>query len=193
MYSTRLLRYAGWSAYLSAAAIIIGFVMLILFFSVGEPFGTINDAASVFQVLFMLPLVLMLYRINTENPRLLNVVAMTVGIVGIIISAVGQSLLVIRVITYQQSLAFLPAGAAIGVWLLLISYQASTSRLLPRRLVWAGILAGIGYLVTVVGFLFGGQDSLVFYAGRLILVVSYPVWALWLGRVCLSGKLLEFA
>jgi len=193
MNSTRLLRYAGWSAYVSAAAIIIAFVTLILFFSIGEPFGTINDTASVFQVLFMLPLALLLYRINADNVRLLNVVTMILGIVGIIIAAVGQSLLVIRIITYQQSLSFLPAGAAIGVWLVLISYEASIRRLIPRRLAWAGILAGIGYLVTVVGFLFGGQESPIFYAGGLILVVSYPLWAFWFGRVCLSGKLLEFA
>jgi putative transposase len=54
----------------SAAALIIGFVTLILFFSLDEPFGTINDIASVFQVLFMTPLALGLYRINARIAHL---------------------------------------------------------------------------------------------------------------------------
>lgn len=188
MTSTGFLRYAGWSANVTATASIITFVSAILFFSIGQPFGTINDIASVFQVLFMLPLALILYRLNPEHAHLLNIVAVILGISGMITVVVGQSLLVVGVITYQQSLSFVPAGAAIGGWLVLMS-----SKLLPRRLALTGVLAGIGYLMTVVGFLFGGQESPIFYAGGLILVISYPLWAFWLGRVCLSGKLIAFA
>jgi hypothetical protein len=57
----QLFTYAGWSAYMSATATIITFASAILFFSLGQPFGTINDISSVFQVIFMLPLALVLY------------------------------------------------------------------------------------------------------------------------------------
>jgi hypothetical protein len=46
---------AGSSAYLSAAATLITLVTGILFLTRGEPFGRINDASSVLQMLFMLP------------------------------------------------------------------------------------------------------------------------------------------
>jgi hypothetical protein len=54
MMATELLCTAGWAAYLSAAATITTFVTGILFFSVGQPWGTIDDAASVFQVLLQI-------------------------------------------------------------------------------------------------------------------------------------------
>ncbi len=59
----QLLGYADWSAYVSATATIVTFVSAILFFTLGQPFGTLNDIASVFQVIFMLPLALILYRL----------------------------------------------------------------------------------------------------------------------------------
>ena len=54
MTSTELLCTAGWAAYLSAAATVVTFVTGLLFFSAGQPWGTINDAASVFQVLLQI-------------------------------------------------------------------------------------------------------------------------------------------
>jgi hypothetical protein len=45
----------GRTAYLSAAATFATLVTGILFFAVDERFGKVNDAASVFQMLFKLP------------------------------------------------------------------------------------------------------------------------------------------
>jgi len=180
-----LLRIAGWSAYLSAAATILTFVTGILFFSVGQPFGTINDVSSVFQVLFMIPLAIVLYHVLPFNARTLGLM----GILGMIISAIGQSLLVFGRIDFQGSLKFFPAGIAIGIWLLSACSLALASGLFPRGLAWAGLLAGAGYIATVAGFLLGGQQNLLFYLGGLVLGISYPVWAIWLGRSLLAGTL----
>jgi hypothetical protein len=166
----------------------ITFVTAILFFSIGGPFGKINDISSVVQVLFMLPVALVLYRLFRPNTQTLSLLA-AVGIAGVMVAVVGQGLLVFGVITYQQSLTFFPAGGAIGAWLLLTDYLALASRKLPRGLAWSGLLAGAGYVVTVVGFLLGGQQNPLFYAGGLVLVISYPLWAIWLGRVLSSSSL----
>ncbi len=189
MTTTSLFRYAGWSAYVSATATMITFVTAILFFSIGGPFGKINDISSVVQVLFMLPVALVLYRLFRPNTQTLSLLAAAVGIAGVMVAVVGQGLLVFGVITYQQSLTFFPAGGAIGVWLLLANYLALTNRKLPQGLAWSGLVAGAGYIVTVVGFLLGGQQNPLFYAGGLVLVISYPIWAIWLGRVLSSGSL----
>src|SRR5262245_6610328 len=59
----QLFGYAGWFAYASATATIATFVSAFLFFSLGQPFGTLNDIAAVFQLIFMLPLALIFYQI----------------------------------------------------------------------------------------------------------------------------------
>jgi hypothetical protein len=91
------------------------------------------------------------------------------------------------VITYQQTVPFFPSGAAIGGWLMLNGYLTLTNQLLPRPLAWASLLAGVGYVVTVAGFLLGGYQNPLFFAGGLLTVISYPTWAFWLGRVFVSG------
>ncbi len=187
------LRYVGWSAYLSAAATIVTLVAAILFFSVGQPFGTISDASSVLQVLFMVPLAIALYRLLPANMRTPGLLAAALGILGMLVIAVGQSLLVVGRINFQQSLKFFPAAVAIGIWLLGISYLALAGELWPRGLAWASLLAGAGYVLTVVGFLIGGQQNPLYYLGSLVLLISFPIWAIWLGRLLLAGTLAQGA
>jgi hypothetical protein len=156
----QLFTYAGWSAYVSATATIVTFVSAILFFTIGQPFGTLNDIASVFQVSFMLPLALILYQLLGSYSRILSFLAAVLGVSGMLVGAVVQSLLVAGVITYQQTIPFVPFGSAIGDWLILSSYLSLSSHLFPRRLAWAGLLAGVGYIVTVAGFMLGATRIL---------------------------------
>ena len=184
----RLFQYAGWSTYVSAIGTITTFVSAILFFSIGQPFGSINDIASVLQVIFMLPLALVLYQVLRPHGQTLSFLSATLGITGILMGGVIQSLLVAGMITYQQTVPFFLSGAAIGGWLMLNNYLILTSHVLPRGLAWAGVLAGVGYIVTVAGFLLGGYQNPFFFAGGLLTVICYPTWALWLGRVLVLGN-----
>jgi hypothetical protein len=166
MQNLPLATFYSWCAYLSAAATLLTFITGVLFFTVGEPFGKLNDISSVFQVLLMIPLTM----------------AAIVGIGGMLVTAVGQTLLVLRRIDFQTSLRFTPGGAAIGIWLIAVSLLALVGGYLPQGLVWIGIAAGAGYVATVVGFLMGGQKHPLFYAGGLVMAIGYPIWAIWLGR-----------
>ena len=74
--------------------------------------------------------------------------------------------------------------------------EPSTARLLMRLLAFVLILAailfiaaGAGYLLTALGFHRGGQQHPLFYAGSLLMVVGYSVWAIWLGLLLLTGAL----
>jgi hypothetical protein len=187
--SNLALEILGWSAYLSAAATMLTFVTGILFFSIGKPFGKINDISSVLQVLFMIPLAILLARILAPHSLALVSIATAIGIAGMIVSAIGQSLLVTGRIDFQRSLRFFPAGGAIGFWLVLVCLLAVAGGQFPPLLAWIGIAAGLGYGVTVIGFLTGGQKSRLFQIGALVLAISYPVWAIWLGRSLLSGAM----
>lgn len=177
----------GAAAYLSAVFTILTFVTGILFFTVGKPFGKINDISSVFQVMLMLPLAYFFLPVTSPGLRGLGLAAALIGLAGMLVSAYGQGLLVFNRIDFETSQKFFPAGGLIGVWLALINALALTMSALPVTLAWIGIFAGIGYIVTVVGFLRGSQNHILFYSGSLVLAICYPVWAIWLGRLIFAG------
>jgi hypothetical protein len=194
MTAAELLCTAGWAAYLSAAASIVTFVTGILFFSAGQPWGTINDAASVFQVLFMLPIVLALHHLFLLGPSApaLSLLAAVIGTIGMLVTAVLQTLLVFGKVKFEQTIrTTLTAGGGIGIgiWLVLIGCLALASGVLPGGLAWLGLVAGGGYILVVVGFWLGGQRNPLFMVGSLVAVIGYSMWAIWLGRVFLSGTL----
>jgi hypothetical protein len=180
----------SWSAYLSAFATILTLTTGILFFATGTSSGKVNDISSIFQVLFMIPLALVLYRLLPDSMKKLGLIAALIGIGGMLFAAYGQSLLVFERIDFEGSLKFFPAGTAIGIWLVLTCSYALRSNLFPGGLAWTGILAGISYIVIVLAFLIKGQQSIVFYIGGLVLGISYPVWAIWLGRLISTGTLM---
>lgn len=186
--SSELVTYVAWAAYTSAAATLVTFVTGILFFSVGQPWGTIQDVASALQVLLMLPLAWMLHRLIGPYTRAWSWLALIVGVPGMLVAGILQILLVVRRVAYEQTIgAVLSAGGAIGVWLALTGALALALGLLPAGLAWAGITAGAGYLLLVAGFWLGGQQHPLFWSGSLIALVGYAGWAIWLGRFLLTG------
>jgi hypothetical protein len=183
------LQIASWAAYLSAAATVLTLLTGILFFTQGETFGKVNDISSIFQMVLMIPLppVLALY-IPTGYP-LLTWAAAGIGLAGILLSVLGQSLLVLGRIDFQASRKFFPAGGALGLWLILVCLFGAGSGQLGGLTLWPGLLAGAGYLTTVGGFLLGGQDHPIFYLGGGMLGISYPIWAAALGKLLTSTLL----
>ena len=190
MNTNLLVLVTSWSAYLSAIATILTFITGILFFTVGGAFGKINDISSVFQVLFMIPLAFVLYGLLPYNVKTIGLIAALIGIAGMLVAAYGQSLLVLGKIDFEGSMKYFPAGAAIGIWLILTCAFALSHNLFPNGLAWTGILAGVSYIVIVLAFLIKGQQNMVFYIGGLVLGISYPVWAIWLGRLIGTGALI---
>lgn len=190
MDTSLLILVANWSAYISAIATILTFITGILFFTIGGTYGKINDISSVFQVLFMVPLALVLYRLLPIGTRMLGLVAALVGIAGMLVAVYGQCLLVFEKIDFDGSMKYFPAGAAIGIWLVVTCAFALSHNLFPTGLAWTGMLAGLSYIVIVLAFLIRGQQNMVFYIGGLVLGVSYPVWAIWLGNLIGTGALM---
>ena len=85
----------AWAAYLSAGATIATLVTGILLFTVGERFGKMNDAASVFQMLFMLPIAVALFALARPYGAASALVTVATGITGLLITALPQALLVL--------------------------------------------------------------------------------------------------
>ena len=184
------LHIVGWAAYLSAAATIVTFVTGILFFTAGQPFGTIQDTSSALQVLLMPPISLVLYALFRPYAPALSLLATAVGIAGMLVAGVLQVLLVFRAVQFEPTIrTTLTAGGAIGVWLVLVAALSLTGGILSRGLAWSGIVAGGGYILLVFGFWLGGQQHPLFWTGSLAAVAGYAVWAIWLGHALLSGSL----
>ncbi|MDW7739066.1 MAG: hypothetical protein SCJ97_03265 [Bacillota bacterium] len=176
----------GFSAYLSATATIITLITGILFAKKGGLFGPLNDLSSIIQVIFMIPLAFYFFSILLPVSRVISTIALLIGLCGMLFSAYGQSLLVLKRITFNQSRKYIPAGTAIGIWLIIVCLIASREFLIPNTLGWIGITAGFGFILTVIGFLKGGFKSSLFYLGSFVTGISYPIWAIWLGCILLS-------
>lgn len=199
----------GWSSIVGGGIAVVGFVSLLLLFTVGEPFGTINDVLAIPSGLLLLPLVVGLYRLSAADHPLPSLVAMLLGIAGFLTTMIGSILLLTNRIDFQLSL--LPGIGGIGLvglWVLIGSITGLRSGALPRPLVWAGILLAIAPslallavfrlesiangLTSMAGAAGGFQMSLPIMAVFLMGFISYaglPVWFILIGRLFLTSRL----
>lgn len=188
MSNTNFFRFAGWSGYLSAIATILGAVTLILFFSVGAPFGVINDTISVIGSLVIIPILYALYSLHRSNAPGTSLAALIVGTIAMLVAAGLQTLLVINVITYEQTAITVPSAyGVVGLSLIAFNYLAYVNGSFPQKLAVWGIAAGIGYVLAITGFILGGENHPLTYLGGALAVIAYPAWAIWLGRVYLKA------
>ena len=174
MTPPNFLRFAGWAAILSATASVLTVITGILWimFTLNPFYGGLTDLFSVLSVALMLPLALALHPLLRSQVPVLSFVAAAIGIIGMLAYGMMQTLLVVGILTYEQvSLTNVAASAAIGIWLILINYTALRGKVFPRGLAWAGLIAGAGFVVLVLGF------------------SIYPIWSIWLGRLFLSDRL----
>ena len=184
-----LLVIAGWSAYLAAVVAIISYAALFVFFAVGGVFGPINDAASVVQMIFMLPVALALYFLFRPLSPLISLAALVFATVAMVGIAILQALLVLRRVRYEQTLLpVLTLGGILGVWWILIGVQSLIGGMLPNGLRWASIAVGLSAILLVIGFRSGGERHPLAAIGFLTNAILVPIWLFWIGRVLLSGN-----
>ncbi|MBI5824136.1 MAG: hypothetical protein HZB18_08930 [Chloroflexi bacterium] len=179
-------RLAGWSGYLSATATIIGAVTLVIFFSIGDPFGKINDVCSVVIGLTAIVILFALYQLHRSAAPTISLIIFLVGALAMLAAAVVQTLLVINGTNFGMIVTI--SFGVFGASLIGFGFLTLVNQILPRRLSWWGIAAGIGYVLVITGFILGGENHPLTYLGGLVAVVAYSVWAIWLGRVFLKSN-----
>jgi hypothetical protein len=188
MDENRLLRVAGWAALLSAASNLLGLITTISFFAVGD-FGPLADLPSLLWVAFTIPVALALHVLLRSQAPVLSLAAATIGILSLLVIGIFQVLLVTRVVTFEkQSPIVITATGAVGIWLLLANYLALRADVFPPRLIWAGLIAGVGFLLLGGGFWVAGLQSPVMIVGFLTSALSYLLWQTWLGRWLLRSS-----
>jgi hypothetical protein len=186
MPSRTFLRVAGWAALFSAVAIVLMVATAIL----GATLGLGNTFSVVVVILMALLIVvaLALYLILRSVAPAMSLAATVIGILGMLLTGAVHILAMTSMVTPDQ---FNTTGegigpAGIGLWLLLANSLALQSKALPRGLTWIGLIAGAGWLLSGVGALIGGSQTLPFSIGPLGIFLVSPIWAIWLGRRLLA-------
>jgi hypothetical protein len=181
MSENQLLRVAGWAAFLSVASNLLGLFTTFLFFATGD-FGPLADLPSLLWVVFTIPVALALHVVLRSQGPVLSLAAAAIGVLSLLVIGIYQALLVTGVLAFeQQSQIVITATGAVGVWLLLANYLALRGRVFPLRLIWAGLIAGMGLLLLAVGYWAWGLQSPVMLLGFVVSAPSYLLWLIWLG------------
>ena len=182
------IQFSGWSAVINGLTSIASTVTLMLMFAVAPFFGPLNDAISVIWCLSFIPLALLFYRLNQPVNTPLSLTAAVIGISAMIIFAVAQMMLVLRIVTFEQSLGVvLSMGAVTGLWAFINGWLARGGATLTGAMTWLLIIFGASYMLTAVGWYMAGQENPLVMIGFLIGAVAGPIWAIWLGRLLLAA------
>ena len=189
MSEIALFRLAGWSAYFNATVFVLSLVALMLFFSIGGFWGTLNDSLSIFWMLSFIPLSIALYQINRAMNVPINLVSSIIGISAAIAFAVMQFLLVFGMVRFEQTFtAVLVMTAIFGLSVLVQALLARAGNSLPAGLIWVMIIYGIAALIGAIGFQIGGEQHPLAMIGLLLTAISGLIWVIWFGRLLLAGN-----
>ena len=133
MNEAALFRFAGWSAYFNATIFILSLVALMLFFSIGGIWGTINDSLSILWMLSYIPIAVVFFQINRSVNTPISLVSSIIGIAAAIVFVVLQILLVLGRVRFEQTFtAVLAMTALVGLFVLI--HALLPGKAIPCRL-----------------------------------------------------------
>ncbi len=188
MNETTLIQFAGWSAVINGITSIASTLTLILMFAVAAFFGPLNDAISVIWVLSFIPLALFLHQLHRPINAPLSLISAVAGVGAMLVFAVAQMLLVLRVVRFEQSIGLiLVMGAVIGLWAMVNGFLSRSGQTVPATMSWLLIIFGASYIFTAIGWNAAGQQHPLVMIGFLIGAIAGPIWAIWLGRLLLAA------
>ncbi len=187
----------GWVAIAAGIAGLLGLVFIILFFTVGQPFGTLNDICIGLTAILSMVLAWMLYPGHHAQSPLLSQIMLVVALLGAIVVVVGSALAIFGVTGWSLSGLYMAAGnGMIGLWLLALNYSALRDIRFPHGLVIFGLISGVILvlgLVTIPG-IFRGIDikeyvltpvNAIWWTSALGWLILYPIWCVLVGRFLL--------
>jgi hypothetical protein len=171
-----------------ALAGVVALVTIILFFSIGQPFGTINDIALTVMVLSLGPVMLAHYELGGIVPLWPARLSLAGALAAAFGWAVLQGAFVLGLVDFDYERtatgAFVLSNllqAAIGLWIAGASLLAG--RWLPITVRGLGFVAGAGTVLLSIGLLLGGLSHPLSTVGGVGYAVVLPVWAFMLSRV----------
>lgn len=187
---------AGWVAIALAIVTAASIAALILFYTVGGPFGSINDAGNALIGILSAGLAILLHR------RVGSRVGVVAAVVGAAVAVWGSWLVM------TGTTGFLLAGfvstigfGLIGVWLAQVAWSPAAERWSSRIrqiarvaavcMVAGGVLAVPGAVTGIDSFDAVPPWAWPFALGWLGIYLLYPIWSVSFGRMLASGDSLR--
>jgi hypothetical protein len=190
----------GWLAIATGGVTLVGDVFLILFFTFGGYFGTLNDLCISFAAISSALLAWMLYPGHRElSPRLSRFI-LAAALAGALVAFTGSVFVIFDIAGWFLAglMNFFGYGL-VGLWLLGLNYLARRMARWPRRLIQLGLVSGAGMaigLLTGPGIVVRVDDPelapwfwYVAPAASSGWLLLYPIWSIWLGRLLLMNRL----
>lgn len=188
----------GWTAVATGIAGLSAILLLALFFTIGQPFGSLNDIFIGLTAILGAALAWLFFAGSGEPISLPGMVPPLVASAGALITVIGSILVVTGRTGYYLAGLYMALGfSLIGAWLLALNYYALQGDCWSSALAVAGIVAGL-LMVLGLAVLPGiarridAQSEAAWYvkAGLALSAMGwmllYPIWCLWLGFALLG-------
>ena len=176
------------AAVVVALAGVVALVAIVLFFSIGQPFGTVNDVALLIMTVSLLPVMLAHYELGGIVPLWPARLSLVGSSIAVAAWAIILGAMIVGFVTFDYEHAATGAFAissalqvVIGLWIAGASLLAGPW--LPAATRWLGVVAGVGTVVFSIGLLLGGVNHPLTYVGGVGYQIVLPVWAWLLSRV----------
>jgi hypothetical protein len=149
MTNADLFRLASLSTWLALVALLLSAIALALFFGgVGDFWGPVNDALIVVTAIALLPAVVAVVRLAGDQGAPWVSIVSVAAIAGLVLIAIGQTLLIIGRLSLDGSYA----TGGLGVlpflaWIVLVAILALGMGVLPSRTGWLAVLTLVAIVV----------------------------------------------
>jgi hypothetical protein len=186
----------AWLAIAAGVAGLLALAFIILFFTIGQPFGTLNDIFIGVTAVLGGALALMLYIENHAQSPLSSQIVLALALLGAIVVVIGTILVTFGVTGWYLAGLYTAAGyALIGLWVFVLSWSVHQSGDWPDGLAVFGLVVGAVMVLGMAGIpgIFKGIDAWdaapwyvnIGQVGGLGYLVLYPIWCVLLGRIIL--------
>lgn len=186
----------GWTALATGIASILSVILIILFYTVGGPFGTLNDTSNGVAGILSGILAWMLFSRFHFRSSLARL-TLFLAAIGAIVIVIGSILIIFDFTGWVLAGWYTTVGnALIGLWMLVFNNLTQQSNALPSKLSRFGRVVGAIMSVGVLAIpgIVMGLDSMestpwyvsIGFLGFTGTYALYPIWTLWLGRTLLS-------
>lgn len=189
----------GWFLVATGISGLLGLVFIILFFTVGQPFGTLNDISIGLTAVFSAILVWSLHPIvQLRQSSILSQTLLLFALVGVFLVLIGSYRAISEISGWYLSGLYMAGGNALmGIWLLYINIIAYQNAVWQPVLAILGIVSGGVLLLGLAGIpgIFRGTDlktyditmiNVMWWTSALGWLALYPIWCLLLGLTLLK-------
>jgi hypothetical protein len=184
--SRGIVRRAALAALVIAGAGLVAAVTIVLFFAIGQPWGTLNDIALLVATAAIPILMLAFWELGGLTPTPLALLAQVTAWVAVVVWCVAQALFIVGVVDFDYDHPAKGALAVEAVALIVIGIWIAGANLLAGRWLnairWFGVAAGIGFVLVPAGLILGGVSHPLAYAGGIGYSIVFPVWAFLMAR-----------